>query len=295
MGIHKPIMFVMRGLHASGKTEKAAELLGLVPGLIRLSRSDFREMIRKGQPWDLKEEKKVVAMFMEMLRNLLLDNHSVLIDDLNLNEQTVRLYQKYAEFYEYDFRLVNLNTPIDRCLAYDFNRRNPVGRDAIINLAAKHGLYKQENTYVIYTLDGTIADNTSRINLSRVDGDVDLSIYYDANTLATDTVIRDGYDQMLMDLEAGYEIFIFAQRPEKARDATEIWLNRHKIPYNRLFMRADDDIRTDDLVMDEIYNTCCDKDLCLHVVDSNTENHDMWTSNGIMIIDLTSKAGLQNV
>lgn len=77
-------------------------------------------------------------------------------------------------------------------------------------------------------------------------------------------------------LEEKY-IILVSGRSEEARAETVKWLDRHHVPYDNLYMRAQDDYRGDEIVKYEIYKTHIEPEYSvLGVFDDRNKVVDMW-------------------
>ncbi len=102
-----------------------------------------------------------------------------------------------------------------------------------------------EPTVVISDLDGTLAHVDHRLH-HILEPPADWEAFFlacgdDPPIERTIAVLRHLH-------AAGYEIVIVSGRGDVARDATVAWLERHRVPCDRLFLRARDDDRPDDAI-----------------------------------------------
>jgi uncharacterized HAD superfamily protein len=75
----------------------------------------------------------------------------------------------------------------------------------------------------------------------------------------------------------GYQILFVTGRGEDLRGATEEWLNRHQVAYDKLYMRAYQDYREDSDVKEEIYRKHIEKVAAvLFVVDDRQSVVERW-------------------
>ena len=80
----------------------------------------------------------------------------------------------------------------------------------------------------------------------------------------------------------GLSVVFLTARSEEYRQATEGWLDNHRIMYTRLFMRAEGDFRHDDIVKLEIYQRDIEPHFnVLFAMEDRTRVVKMWRSIGV--------------
>lgn len=93
---------------------------------------------------------------------------------------------------------------------------------------------------IICDLDGTLAVFNGRgpFEMEKCDTDIlNLAVYVTLHSLAA----------------AGYSVILVSGRFEQYRPQTEAWLDKHKVPWQRLHLRADGDYRKDKEIKRELY------------------------------------------
>lgn len=121
---------------------------------------------------------------------------------------------------------------------------------------------------IICDIDGTVArfDPTIRTPYEHEKSDQDLPHQHVIDLL---NIIRFGATDV--------DILMVSGRYDKHREITYDWLQKHKVPFNRLFMRDDDDNRPDNIVKMEIYTNNIEKHYdILFVLDDRNRVVDMW-------------------
>lgn len=104
---------------------------------------------------------------------------------------------------------------------------------------------RSESSWIVIDLDGTLCDNTHRLHvLSRQPRNWDLfhsMLDKDSPKPAVACVVRSmrGY---------GFRAALCTGRPERYRDDTMNWLQRHAVDWDRLLMRPDGNKESDDIV-----------------------------------------------
>jgi phosphoglycolate phosphatase-like HAD superfamily hydrolase len=136
---------------------------------------------------------------------------------------------------------------------------------------------------VIFDLDGTLADiSARRAILEKHPKDWDRffsGMESDLPNLPLVNLFKilSRYEQ--------YGMVIVTGRPERYRDATTRWLNKHGLSPILMFMRGDNDRRADHLVKEEILNNIRAQGLEIQfVVDDRDTVVQMWRKNGVLCL-----------
>lgn len=83
---------------------------------------------------------------------------------------------------------------------------------------------------------------------------------------------------------SGHKIILLSGRKEEARDGTIQCLNQYNIPYDSLFMRADDDDRSDEIVKRELFEYYIRNNYYVEcVVDDRLKVIRMWYELGLNV------------
>ena len=147
-------LFVTRGLPGSGKTTWALQMVSqeisaaghraVDPRIARVNRDDLRAMMhggRRGRQW---QEQQVTVAQHAAVRALLQAGISVVADDTNLPDGTIKERQKIAAECGALLRIVDLrDVPLDTCISRDAARGAAggrlVGEEVIRQMAARQG------------------------------------------------------------------------------------------------------------------------------------------------------------
>ena len=139
----------------------------------------------------------------------------------------------------------------------------------------------QKFKIVIFDLDGTLALIDDRRKIStKPNGKLDWDKFFDPKNISLDKpnipVIKMA--QSLCD--SGHQIVIFSGRSKGTIHTTKQWLNKHNVPWHRLFMRPIKDFTPDDVLKQNWLNDI-GKDDVLCTFDDRNKVVDMWRANGI--------------
>lgn len=136
-----------------------------------------------------------------------------------------------------------------------------------------------ENKLIVFDIDGTLADLTHRVHLVQTKP-TNWPAFF-AGVKYDDPIEEVVWINNILH-SAGSTIILCSGRPESTRIDTELWLDKHKIEFDELYMRADNDHRDDTLVKsdlaDEIEETWWDISM---VFDDRQKVVDMWRARGI--------------
>ena len=96
----------------------------------------------------------------------------------------------------------------------------------------------KDNKWVIFDLDGTLADIEDRRKLStKENGKMDWDKFFDPNNIELDKPKQDVILMAQALAEIGYQIAVFSGRSAKTKNTTKSWLTKHKVPWSILKMR----------------------------------------------------------
>lgn len=122
-------LILIQGIPASGKSTKAKELREEING-IKISRDDLRDMLHgeglEGENFDNNLQKDLKEIEMIIAGYYLGRRISVVIDDTNLTDYTIKEWKNLAKNLDVEFSIYEMNTPYDVCIKRNSKRENPV-------------------------------------------------------------------------------------------------------------------------------------------------------------------------
>lgn len=135
-----------------------------------------------------------------------------------------------------------------------------------------------QEKWVIFDLDGTLADITHRLHHIKKE-------LQDWDAFNADC-IKDSPKYNIMWLGAmaknyGIKIAIVTGREEVVRDKTIHWLNFYGISYDEIYMRKEGDRRSDVDVKKEVFHNHFRNRLVLFVIEDRERVVNMWRSLGL--------------
>lgn len=265
----KPVVHLMRGLPASGKSTAARRLMAESGGRMRrVSLDDLRRMLddndgsrhlgRRFEETVLAVQDATVLAAIETGFDIVVDNTHLVS---RIPKRLKNLVGGRAVFEVHDLTDVD----VEECVRRDALRPNPVGEEHIramgLRLAsAKSSGWKLSadqlndvapvQTYaadpslpgaVLCDIDGTLADNKNRGP-------------YDWAKVESDELIVATADALEAFGARGDRIVLMSGRGEDVREGTERWLAAHAVKYDELWMRKAGDTRADDIVKSELFD-----------------------------------------
>ncbi|MCC9711206.1 AAA family ATPase [Streptomyces sp. MNU76] len=267
-----PVVHVMTGLPASGKTTAARELQAESGGRMRrVNLDDLRQMLDVPLPEGAERrsyahEQTVLAIQDAAVRAAVDGGFDVVVDNTHMTPHIPKRLKAavagLATFVVHDFT----DVPVEECLRRDAARERPVGEEIIRILADKHEKSRRggwrltaewlndEPAVEPYTADPALP--------SAVMCDIDGTLALRGDRGAYDFT-RCEEDLLNVSVRGALRSFrgadsdvivLLSGRGEEHRDRTEAWLRAHEVPYDELWMRAAGDQRRDDVVKAELFD-----------------------------------------
>ena len=142
---------------------------------------------------------------------------------------------------------------------------------------------------VIFDLDGTLADITSRRILSTKDnGKMDWDTFFNPKNIKLDLPNTPVIKMAQMLDSQGFNIVIFSGRSKSTYRTTRQWLIQNDVPFDMLQMRPNDrdsggqfHFMKDSDLKQLWLDTLVDKDDVFAVFDDRNQVVDMWRQNGL--------------
>lgn len=284
-------VILLIGIPASGKSTWAKNFIAKNKSWVRVSRDDFRFMLKNMPITENKVEELITDLQDNVILKSLAKKLNVVVDATHVK---VKYLNHFIELVKYhaDVEFMVFDTSLQKCLERDSARERTVGKHIIekmhksykilvgsFNFTYRTKLKKVEKSKIlkqaqinlndlpeaaIFDIDGTLAlmGNRSPYDWHKVDNDY-------INPMVV--------DHLLMQKEAGARIILLSGRDSAAREKTIEWLDFYEIPYDDLFMRAKDDFRKDSIVKKELFNNNIkDKYFVKLVYDDRDQVVTMW-------------------
>lgn len=279
---------ILRGLPASGKSTRAAELLKTSGNSVRLNRDLLRTMLHCDR-WSPRLEGVTKDAERALAKAALAKGLNVVIDDTNLADGTVESWKQLAKECGATVVIETIDTPLAACLARDRSREKRVGDHVIYGMAMQYGRYQEpEEGIVLCDLDGTLANIDHRLHCSEQTPKDWVGFFAG---IPNDTLRTDVLDRLLEHERAGRAVFFVSGRPDDYRAVTEAWLKdvlHGDRLHTALFMRRAGDRRPDTVVKEEILTRYFQGRHIVDVLDDRPSVIQMWRAHGLPVTDVGS-------
>ena len=294
-------LIICRGIQGSGKSTFAKQWAEEDPThRVRFNWDDMRNMM--GKYWVPEREntgimKTLRASFLE---DMMLKGWDIVIDNMNLNPKDWVFYESLVKAHnekggtQYEIEYMDFFTPIEECIRRDAMRPNPIG-EAVIRATwkrYKHFIICKEienkfynmRTYDANKQDCIIADidSTLCVNLtgrSFYTDDWKEKLIYDTPLAGPISILR------AQKMTGTCDILIVTGRKDEGRTQTEEWLKTYNVPYDRLFMRGQNDYTKSDVFKENILNNIIlPKYNVLFVLEDDNKCVQMYRRNGLICL-----------
>lgn len=131
-----PVILILQGPPASGKTTWSKQFCEDNPNWIRISRDDIRKM--SGKYW-VPSRESLISAYEESLISIALNrNYNVVIDATNLNPETMAKWRRIASIFNAKIETKEFFVPYLEAVKRDKNRDLQVGEDTIRNFYRRY-------------------------------------------------------------------------------------------------------------------------------------------------------------
>lgn len=267
-----PVVHVMTGLPASGKTTAARELQAESGGRMRrVNLDDLRAMLDIPLPEGAERrsyahEQTVLAIQDAAVRAAVEGGFDVVVDNTHMTPHIPKRLKAavagLATFVVHDFT----DVPVEECLRRDAERERPVGEEIIRILADKHEKSRRGG----WRLTAEWLNDEPAVEPYTADPALPSAVMCDIDGTLAIRGDRGAYDftrceEDLLNVSVrgalrsfrsadGDVVVLLSGRGEEHRARTEAWLRAHEVPYDELWMRAAGDQRRDDVVKAELFD-----------------------------------------
>ena len=283
-------IILTRGLQASGKTTWAKDIVRFDPSYARVNRDEIRLMLNATAFGGTIDEDLVTRVETQAVLGILKSGRTPIVDATHLYQRHINRWQRLG----YPIEIVEFAATLDVLLKRNEERGTTVPPEVIaanalkfarsdtgdlspVKLTPEHFVTSRFEKYVpnkllaaayICDIDGTLAHMTGRSP-------------YDYSQVGTDKV-DESVREVLIALAANHHIIIVSGRKAECREETLDWLNANFIPFDKLYMRADEDGRPDSIVKYEIlHNKIAPKFEVRGVFDDRNSVVQMWRDAGL--------------
>lgn len=294
-------LIICRGIQGSGKSTFAKQWAEEDPThRIRFNWDDMRNMM--GKYWVPERENTGIMKILRasFLEDMMLKGWDIVVDNMNLNPKDWEFYEDLIKAHnekggtQYEIEYMDFFTPVEECIRRDAMRPNPIG-EAVIRATWKryrHFIVCKEienkfynmRTYDANKRDCIIADmdSTLCVNLTGrpfYTDDWKEKLIYDTPLTGPISILR------AQKMTGTCDILIVTGRKDEGREQTEEWLKTYNVPYDRLFMRGQNDYTKGDVFKENILNNIIlPKYNVLFALEDDNKCVQMYRRNGLICL-----------
>lgn len=294
---------IVRGISGSGKSTWARQQNGVV-----ISRDDYRhnllfpeipseEYYKADKETFSRRENMITIMTEGAIANLLKSGFDVIVDNTNVEWKYVKAFAKIGYRYGAEVEVKVFDVDLNEAIARDIRRGETGGRfvgEKVIRTQHERFKHTKSKTLeqvapvkpydgtpgkpkaFLIDIDGTLAhmrDYRGPFDWANVGlDDVDEVIAYLANSIVEGS---------------GMAAIVMSGRDESCREQTEVWLDKHGIWHDELFMRSEGDMRPDNIIKVELFDKYVRDNFDVHfVIDDRQQVVDMWRRMGLTCLQV---------
>ena len=139
----------------------------------------------------------------------------------------------------------------------------------------------RNNNIVIFDLDGTLANIDKRRKLATENGKMNWNVFFNSDNIDLDTPNQAVINMANILYSKDYIIYILSGRSDRTHEATIDWLSKHKVNYDLLIMRPQNQLYKKDSDLKQSWLDTIGKDRVSMVFDDRQRVVDMWRQNGL--------------
>lgn len=278
-------LILTRGIPASGKSTYAKVWVTAAPNRVRVNRDDLRFMmygVYFGEPID---EQVVTKIQHGLVVSALKAGNDVIVDDTNLVDNFVRKLVQLGHRYCADVTVKDFDISLGEAIARNWSRDRKVPEDVIRTMHSRYTSRKDIDVTapVVRKYDGTPGKPDAY--LFDIDGTIAQMNRspYEWRRVGDDTPINHVIEVVNSLSLANYKIVFMSGRDGSCEQITRDWLDANIFwDYDNLFMRAAGDMRADNIIKAELFDTYVrDNYNVMAVFDDRDQVVDAWRSMGI--------------
>lgn len=291
-----PKILILIGIPASGKSTWAKQYTRNNPSWVRVSRDDFRLMLKTSQVCPPNIEDLITVLVNEVITKSLMKKLNVIVDNTNLQKKYIdAIIDRFKYSADIDYRSFDIS--VDKAIQRDSAREMKVGEGVIKKMhkdfknlmdcfdfqpvkRVQHRPHLVPNfnselpDAVIFDIDGTLAlmKNRGPFDWNKVDRD-------DPNQIVK--------EQVDFHRSLGRKILMVSGRDEECRAQTEDWLNFYGFHFDELFMRRAGSRLKDTYIKKGIYDSLIAQHYnVLCVYDDRLQVLEMWNDIGLFTFNV---------
>lgn len=285
-------VIITKGLPGSGKSYWAKKHVQKYPEFKRINNDEMRLMFHNNDFGSKAQEKFITKMRNHLIREILSEGNSIIIDNTNLNPKRVEQIKSIIHSLTIEWKdkvKVEIkdftDVPLKDCIKNDLKRFDSVGKDVIMQMYNQYLKPKQEKLEqdktlpkaIICDLDGTLALLNGRDP-------------FDASTCEED-LINESILSILDQYYNKHEIIFCSGREDKYKEQTLMFLAKcgYNLPRDMLslHMRKEGDYRKDSIIKREIFDEHIKGKYYIEfVLDDRNQVVEMWRELGLTCLQV---------
>lgn len=285
---------ILIGIPASGKSTWSLNYIRNNPDWTRVSRDDFRFMLKNAPVC----EPKIEALVSELVDNTILSSLkkglNVIIDNTNLKASYINDFIELVKYHaSVEFQIFDIS--VEKALDRDKDREKSVGEKVIKDMYKNYKILMDSFDFSNRPQKSKVYKNPTltkeRVILCDIDGTL-AHMNGKRGPFEWDKVDRDDVDEIIAERlrkhkQLGEKVIIVTGRDASCRKLTEDWLEFYNIPYHEMFMRKKNDFRKDNIIKKEIYDNFIEPNYSVEFVyDDRNQVVNEWRSMGIKVFQV---------
>jgi predicted kinase len=249
------------GIPASSKSTWAKDFISKNRDWARVSRDEFRLMLKNAQVCEPKVENMISKLMDNAIISALNSKLNVIVDNTNLKIEYINHFIELVKHKaDVDFQIFDI--PLKTALERDANREMRVGDDIVKRMYNDYlRLFDSNFDFSVRKKQPYIFKNKKPNGLPKavcvdLDGTLahmnDKRSPYDWFKCHLDDIDHVVLEHIKIYKNNGYKIIIFTARDQAATESTVKWLSDNKVPYDDLITKGLNDNRKDYIVKREM-------------------------------------------
>lgn len=249
----------------------------------------------------LREREQEVSIVQDsMIAGLLKNGHDVIIDNTNIEWKFVKALAKIGYRYGAEVEVKVFDVPLRTAIANDKGRAAYGGRavgEAVITRQHSRFQGNKDKTLEPVFAPKPYAGTPGKPKAFLVDIDGTLAHMKGRSPFEWKRVGEDTLDEVIADIVSSlfwaedgpkaWKVIVMSGRDAVCRQETIDWLNSHNIPFDALFMRPANDMRPDNLIKAELFDTYVRDNYDVQfVLDDRDQVVDMWRAMGLTCLQV---------
>lgn len=290
-----------RGLSGSGKSTWAEAQ----PGAVVVSRDALRVALFGSdgpeyyQHPDMRNrEDYITSVEHAAVREALRAGKTVISDNTYIETKYMKPLIKVAHSVGAEVEVKVFDVPLRTALERNLMRARLGGRDVPDEVIRKqHDRFKHTKDYVVPAPPALPAPyNGTPGSPKAIMVDIDGTLAhmngkrgpFDWKNVGVDDVDEAVSEVVRMSYVMDYQVIVMSGRDASCREETVEWLRKHNIPFDDIFMRPEKDMRPDNIVKAELFDTHVRDNFDVQfVIDDRWQVCEMWLSIGLKVFNVS--------